>query len=131
MLKDAGYATGSVAPENVNTPMVILLVALLAFFSTMTYGPLAAMMVEIFPTRIRYTAMSLPYHIGTGWFGSFMPATAFAVSASTGDIYAGLWYPVILAATSFVICLLFVQETKGVNIYSAAVQTDPSLAKYR
>jgi hypothetical protein len=74
------------------------------------------MLVEMFPTRIRYTSMSLPYHIGNGWFGGFLPATAFAMVAATGDIYYGLWYPVVVAAFTFVVGLLFVRETKNVDI---------------
>ncbi|MCY1254131.1 putative sialic acid transporter [compost metagenome] len=120
LLKGAGYAVGPADPTQVNTPMIVFLIVLLALCGTMTYGPMAAMLVELFPSRIRYTAMSLPYHVGTGWFGGFLPATAFAISASTGDIYAGLWYPVILSSACFVICLFFVRETKGINIYSAA-----------
>jgi hypothetical protein len=79
----------------------------------MVYGPIAAMLVELFPTKIRYTSMSLPYHIGNGWFGGFLPTTAFAVVAATGDIYAGLWYPIIIAGATFVIGMFFMPETKG------------------
>jgi len=79
---------------------------------TMVYGPIAAMLVEMFPTRIRYTSMSLPYHIGNGWFGGFLPTTAFAIVAATGNIYNGLWYPIIVAVMSLVIGTLFVRETK-------------------
>jgi hypothetical protein len=82
----------------------------------MVYGPIAAALVEFFPTRIRYTAMSLPYHIGNGWFGGLLPATSFAIVASTGDIYAGLWYPIGFALMTFVIGLLFVKETKDRDI---------------
>lgn len=95
---------------------VIGLLFILVVFVTMVYGPIAAMLVELFPTRIRYTSMSLPYHIGNGWFGGLLPATAFAIVASTGDIYSGLWYPVIFAALTFVIGMLFVPETKDVDI---------------
>jgi hypothetical protein len=84
---------------------------------TAVYGPIAAALVEFFPTRIRYTAMSLPYHIGNGWFGGFLPPTAFAMVASTGDIYYGLWYPVVIALGTFVIGLIFVPETKDRDIY--------------
>jgi hypothetical protein len=80
------------------------------------YGPQAAALVELFPTRIRYTALSVPYHIGVGWFGGFLPATAFAIVAATGNIYAGLWYPVIVAAIGFVVTLLFLPETRGRDI---------------
>jgi MFS family permease len=95
---------------------VIGLLFILVIFVTMVYGPIAAMLVELFPTKIRYTSMSLPYHIGNGWFGGLLPATAFAIVASTGDIYAGLWYPVIFAAITVVIGFFFLPETKHVDI---------------
>ncbi|MDB5574070.1 MAG: transporter, partial [Tardiphaga sp.] len=95
---------------------VIGLLFVLVLFVTMVYGPIAAMLVELFPTRIRYTSMSLPYHIGNGWFGGLLPATAFAIVATTGDIYAGLWYPIIFAAITVVIGLIFLPETKDVDI---------------
>ena len=98
--------------------MTILVLITLMLFGTMTYGPIAAMLVELFPSRIRYTAMSVPYHVGIGWFGGFLPAASFAISAATGNIYSGLWYPVMLAGTCFVVCLLFVPESKNVDIYS-------------
>jgi hypothetical protein len=84
----------------------------------MVYGPIAAMLVEMFPTRIRYTSMSLPYHIGNGWFGGLLPTTAFAIVAQTGNMYNGLWYPIIIAGMTFVIGMLFVKETKDVDIYA-------------
>ncbi len=95
---------------------VIGLLFVLVLFVTMVYGPIAAMLVELFPTRIRYTSMSLPYHIGNGWFGGLLPATAFAIVASTGDIYAGLWYPIIFAGATVVIGAIFLPETKDVDI---------------
>ena len=95
---------------------VIGLLFILVIFVTMVYGPIAAMLVELFPTKIRYTSMSLPYHIGNGWFGGLLPATAFAIVASTGDIYAGLWYPVIFAAITVVVGFFFLPETKDVDI---------------
>ena len=95
---------------------VIGLLFILVIYVTMVYGPIAAMLVELFPTRIRYTSMSLPYHIGNGWFGGLLPATAFAIVASTGDIYAGLWYPIIFAAITAVIGFIFLPETKDVDI---------------
>jgi MFS family permease len=97
---------------------VVLILSYLVLLVTMVYGPIAAMLVELFPTRIRYTSMSLPYHIGNGWFGGLMPTTAFAIVAQTGNMYNGLWYPVIIAATTFVIGMLFVRETKDVDIYA-------------
>ncbi|MFO1109580.1 MAG: MFS transporter [Bradyrhizobium sp.] len=95
---------------------VIGLLFILVIYVTMVYGPIAAMLVELFPTRIRYTSMSLPYHIGNGWFGGLLPATAFAIVASTGDIYAGLWYPIIFASITAVIGFIFLPETKDVDI---------------
>ena len=105
-------------PERINHLMVTLLLFVLVLYVTMVYGPIAAMLVEMFPTRIRYTSMSLPYHIGNGWFGGFLPTTSFAIVAATGNIYSGLWYPIIIAATTLVIGLLFVRETKDVDIYA-------------
>ena len=96
--------------------MVVLLLWILVIYVTMVYGPIAAMLVEMFPTRIRYTSMSLPYHIGNGWFGGFLPTTAFAIVAATGDIYSGLWYPVAIASITLVVGMLFVKETKSVDI---------------
>ena len=95
---------------------VIGLLFILVLFVTMVYGPIAAMLVELFPTKIRYTSMSLPYHIGNGWFGGLLPATAFAIVASTGDIYAGLWYPIIFASITAVVGFFFLPETKDVDI---------------
>ena len=95
---------------------VIGLLFILVLFVTMVYGPIAAMLVELFPTKIRYTSMSLPYHIGNGWFGGLLPATAFAIVASTGDIYAGLWYPIIFASITVVVGFFFLPETKDVDI---------------
>ncbi len=95
---------------------VIGLLFVLVLFVTMVYGPIAAMLVELFPTKIRYTSMSLPYHIGNGWFGGFLPTTSFAIVAATGDIYSGLWYPIIIASVTLVLGLLFVKETKDVDI---------------
>jgi MFS family permease len=105
-------------PARTNTFMVVVLLWVLVLYVTMVYGPIAAMLVEMFPTRIRYTSMSLPYHIGNGWFGGFLPTTSFAIVAATGNIYSGLWYPIIIAAATFVIGMLFVRETKDVDIYA-------------
>ncbi|HEX7683768.1 MAG TPA: MFS transporter [Trinickia sp.] len=116
-LKSAGYPTKA-DPSQLNWPMTVAILALLVIYVTMVYGPIAAMLVEMFPTRIRYTSMSLPYHIGNGWFGGFLPATAFAIVAAQGNIYSGLWYPVVVALGTFVIGMLFVKETKDSNIYS-------------
>ena len=98
---------------------VIGILFILVVYVTMVYGPIAAALVELFPTRIRYTSMSLPYHIGNGWFGGLLPATAFAMVAQTGDIYYGLWYPIVIALMTFVIGLIFVPETKDRDIYAA------------
>ncbi|MES1263643.1 MAG: MFS transporter, partial [Peristeroidobacter soli] len=95
-----------------NYPMVILLLAILVLYVTMVYGPIAAWLVELFPARIRYTSMSLPYHIGNGWFGGFLPVTSFAIVAATGNIYNGLWYPIVVASVTIVIGGLFLRETK-------------------
>ena len=95
---------------------VIAILTVLVIYVTMVYGPIAAALVELFPTRIRYTGMSLPYHIGNGWFGGLLPATSFAMVAGTGDIYYGLWYPIVIALMTFVIGMLFVPETKDRDI---------------
>ncbi|GAB3772421.1 MFS transporter [Ramlibacter monticola] len=116
-LKAAGYP-GKADPAKVNTPMVIAILVYLVILVTMVYGPIAAMLVELFPTRIRYTSMSLPYHIGNGWFGGLLPTTAFAIVAQTGNMYNGLWYPIVIAAVTCVIGTLFVKETKDVDIYA-------------
>ncbi|MEX2180421.1 MAG: MFS transporter [Gemmatimonadaceae bacterium] len=107
-------------PAAINTPAVVLVLWILVLYVTMVYGPIAAMLVELFPTRIRYTSMSLPYHIGNGWFGGFLPTTAFAIVAATGDIYSGLWYPVGIALLTLVVGTLFLRETKDVDISGAS-----------
>jgi hypothetical protein len=99
------------SPTAINKPMVVLILWVLVVYVTMVYGPIAALLVELFPARIRYSAMSLPYHIGNGWFGGFLPTTAFAMVAATGDIYYGLWYPIVVAGATVVIGLLFLPET--------------------
>ena len=109
-LAKAGYPSKA-NPDEINTPVVIAILTYLVLLVTAVYGPIAALLVELFPTRIRYTAMSLPYHIGNGWFGGFLPTTAFAMVAATGDIYYGLWYPIIVAGATVVIGLLFLPET--------------------
>lgn len=105
-------------PAAVNWTKIIAILTVLVIYVTMVYGPIAALLVELFPTRIRYTGMSLPYHIGNGWFGGLLPATAFAMSAAQGDIYFGLWYPIIFAAITLVIGLLFLPETKDRDIHA-------------
>ena len=111
-LKDAGYPEKA-DPAKTNYPMVLLLLTILVIYVTMVYGPIAAWLVELFPARIRYTSMSLPYHIGNGWFGGFLPVTSFAIVAATGNIYNGLWYPIVVALTTLVIGGLFLRETRG------------------
>ena len=110
-LATAGYPAKANMDE-VNYPMVIALCTYLVLLVTMVYGPIAAWLVELFPTRIRYTSMSLPYHIGNGWFGGFLPVTSFAIVAATGDIYNGLWYPIVVAVMTAVVGTLFLRETK-------------------
>ncbi|KTT15275.1 MFS transporter [Pseudacidovorax intermedius] len=117
-LKAAGYPSKA-DPAKMNKVMMIVLLTYLVLLVTMVYGPIAAMLVEMFPTRIRYTSMSLPYHIGNGWFGGLLPTTAFAIVASTGNMYNGLWYPIIIAGITLVIGTLFIRETKDVDIYAA------------
>ena len=114
-LKTAGYPEKA-NPEQTNNVMLIVLLAILVIYVTMVYGPIAAWLVEMFPTRIRYTSMSLPYHIGNGWFGGFVPTIGFMLVAWKGDIYYGLWYPIIVAIATFFIGLLFLRETKDVDI---------------
>ncbi len=116
-LRTAGYPAKA-DPAGVNKPMIVLILSILVIYVTMVYGPIAAMLVEMFPTRIRYTSMSLPYHIGNGWFGGLLPATGVAIVAQTGNMYNGLWYPIIVAGATFVIGMLFVKETKDVDIYA-------------
>jgi len=117
VLKAAGYPAKADSAQ-VNVPMALGLLTLLVIYVTMVYGPIAAMLVELFPTNIRYTSMSLPYHIGNGWFGGFLPTTAFAMVAASGNIYFGLWYPVTVAAVTAVIGLLFLRDTKDVDIHA-------------
>jgi len=116
-LKAAGYPAKA-DPAKVDKLKIIVILTILVIYVTMVYGPIAAMLVEMFPTRIRYTSMSLPYHIGNGWFGGLLPTTAFAIVAQTGNMYNGLWYPIIIAGATFVIGMLFIKETKDVDIYA-------------
>ena len=115
-IREAGYPPKADA-ASINYVAVTLLLTILVIYVTMVYGPIAAMLVEMFPTRIRYTSMSLPYHIGNGWFGGFLPTTAFAIVAATGNIYNGLWYPIVIALMTLVIGALFVRETKDNRIH--------------
>jgi predicted MFS family arabinose efflux permease len=114
-LAAAGYPARA-DPARIDKPTVVLILTVLVLYVTMVYGPIAALLVELFPARIRYTSMSLPYHIGNGWFGGFLPTTAFAIVAATGDIYSGLWYPIAVAALTLVVGLLVLPETRGRDI---------------
>ena len=105
-------------PAQVNWTMIIAILFVLVIYVTMVYGPIAAILVEMFPTRIRYTGMSLPYHIGNGWFGGLLPATVFAMSAAAGNIYYGLWYPIVIAAMSLIVGTLFVKDTLGTDLHA-------------
>jgi MFS family permease len=118
-LKEAGYpAKAKPIPFMSGQWWALVgILSLLVIYVTMVYGPIAAMLVEMFPTRIRYTSMSLPYHIGNGWFGGLLPATGLAIVAQTGNMYNGLWYPIIFASMTFVVGMLFVKETKDIDIY--------------
>ena len=115
-LKEAGYPEKA-DPAKTNYPMVLLLLTILVIYVTMVYGPIAAWLVELFPARIRYTSMSLPYHIGNGWFGGFLPTVAFAMVAATGDIYYGLWYPIVIAVMTAILGIFFMPETKDRDIH--------------
>ncbi|MBV9540684.1 MAG: MFS transporter, partial [Alphaproteobacteria bacterium] len=114
-LSKAGYPEKADITR-IDTVTAILILTMIVLASAALYGPQAAALVELFPTRIRYSALSLPYHVGVGWIGGFLPAIAFAIVAATGNLYAGLWYPVIIAAIGFVVTLLFLPETKNRDI---------------
>ncbi|HQQ69784.1 MAG TPA: MFS transporter [Alicycliphilus sp.] len=116
-LKADGYPAKA-DPAKMNKVMMVIILTYLVILVTMVYGPIAAMLVELFPTRIRYTSMSLPYHIGNGWFGGLLPTMSFAIVAQTGNMYNGLWYPIIIAGMTLVIGMLFLRETKDVDIYA-------------
>lgn len=115
-LNEAGYPERA-DNDAVNRPLVILIIALFVAIQTMSYGPLAAALVELFPARVRYTSMSLPYHIGNGWFGGFLPTTAFAIVAASGNVYSGLWYPILIAGATFIIGVFFLPETKDREVH--------------
>ena len=119
-LNTAGYPAKAdpIPVGSSNWLMLVLILSILVLYVTMVYGPIAAMLVEMFPTRIRYTSMSLPYHIGNGWFGGFMPAISFSIVAAQGNIYSGLWYPIIIASMTFVVGMMFIKETKDIDIYA-------------
>ena len=115
-LTAAGYPAKA-DPEQVNYGMTLLILVIMVIYVTMVYGPIAAFLVELFPTRIRYTSMSLPYHIGNGWFGGMLPLLATAMVAASGNIYYGLWYPIVVALMSLVIGTLFLRENRNINIH--------------
>ena len=119
-LKAAGYPPKAKPIDFMGSQWwsIVAILTVLVIYVTMVYGPIAAMLVELFPTRIRYTSMSLPYHIGNGWFGGLLPSVTFAMVASNGNMYYGLWYPIVIAAVCFVIGMIFVKETKDVDIYA-------------
>ncbi len=127
-LVEAGYPAKA-DPEKINHVKVIAILSILVIFVTMVYGPLAAMLVELFPTRIRYSSMSLAYHIGNGWFGGLMPTIAFAMVAQNGNIYYGLWYPITIICLTFLLCLFFIRETKDVDIYAKYLYWHPNKIK--
>lgn len=117
LLSDAGYPQRA-DPENVDIPMVLLILTAIMSFSAMVYGPMAALLTELFPAKVRYTSMSFPYHLAIGWFGGFLPTVAFAIVAATGNIYSGLWYPLLLAMLTFVVGVIFLPETRHADIQS-------------
>src|SRR5205807_315604 len=110
-LKETGYP-GPADKSKVNYPMTLLILFIMLIYVTMVYGPIAAFLVELFPTAIRYTSMSLPYHIGNGWFGGMLPLLATAMVAAAGNIYYGLWYPIVVAVMTFVVGTVLIKETK-------------------
>ena len=114
-LESSGYPAKA-DPERMNKPMTVLLLVVLMLYVTMVYGPIAAFLVELFPTRIRYSSMSLPYHIGNGWFGGFLPFIAAALVVRAGNIYYGLWYPIVVALGTGIVGVLFMRETRDVNL---------------
>ena len=116
-LKQTGYPPAA-DPSRINYGMTLLLLVIMVLYVTMVYGPIAAYLVEMFPTQIRYTSMSLPYHIGNGWFGGMLPLLATSMVAASGDIYFGLWYPIGVAVMSLVIGTLFLRETKDTKIHA-------------
>jgi hypothetical protein len=127
-LKAAGYPAKADLTK-VNWFMAELILVIMVIYVTMVYGPIAAFLVELFPTKIRYTSMSLPYHIGNGWFGGMLPLLATAVVAATGNIYAGLWYPIGVAVMTLIVGALFLRDTRGVDITTGsgvAIQGKPA-----
>jgi hypothetical protein len=119
-LADLGYV-GAADKNAINWPMTLLILWVMLIYVTMVYGPIAAFLVELFPTRIRYTSMSLPYHIGNGWFGGMLPLLATALVAANGDIYYGLWYPIVVALITAVVGFLFLYETKNADLHADVI----------
>jgi MFS family permease len=116
LVRAAGYPSKADA-NKVNVPLVLVILLALMSPAAMVYGPMAALLTELFPAKVRYTSMSLPYHLGTGWFGGFLPAVAFAIVAATGNVFAGLWYPLVFAALTFVVGMILLPETKGRDLW--------------
>ena len=116
-LKANGYR-GKADPAQVNWPMSLFILWIMMIYVTLVYGPIAAFLVELFPTRIRYTSMSLPYHIGNGWFGGLLPLVATAMVAVSGNIYYGLWYPIVVAVMTVVIGALFLRDNKDIDLHA-------------
>ena len=119
-LKGKGYV-GAADKSKIDYGMTMVLLVIMLLYVTMVYGPIAAFLVEMFPTQIRYSSMSLPYHIGNGWFGGMLPLTATAMVAATGDIYYGLWYPIVVALMTLVIGAIFLKDTHGTEIHQVKV----------
>ncbi len=118
VLKAGGYPQGHADSSRINKPMTVMILVVMMLYVTLVYGPIAAFLVELFPTQIRYTSMSLPYHIGNGWFGGMLPLLATAMAAASGDIYFGLWYPIIVAVMTFVVGLFFLRDNRERDIES-------------
>ena len=116
--KAAGYPQGPADSNRINKPMTVVILVIMMIYVTLVYGPIAAFLVELFPTRIRYTSMSLPYHIGNGWFGGMLPLLTTAMAAAGGDIYYGLWYPIVVALMTCIVGLLFLHDNKERDIES-------------
>ena len=116
LIRAAGYPSQADS-DKINLPVVLVILIVLMAMGAMVYGPMAALLTELFPAKVRYTSMSLPYHLGTGWFGGFLPAAAFAIVAATGNVFAGLWYPLVFAVMTFVVGMALLPETKGRDLW--------------
>ena len=118
LISAGGYPL-SADRSKINVPLVLLILVTLMSLAAMVYGPMAALLTELFPAKVRYTSMSLPYHLGTGWFGGFLPPVAFAMVAATGNVFSGLWYPLIFASLTFIVGVLLLPETKGTDLHAS------------